>query len=71
MNAGTPVRQIKKVWKSIPTIEGAGVRLKRVFGFREVPQFGLFLLLDCLQSVSCWSPASRSRSRSPGTAPSS
>jgi len=33
METGTPVRQIKKVWKQIPTIEGAGVRLKRVFGF--------------------------------------
>ncbi len=45
-----PVRQIKKVWKSIPTIEGAGVRLKRVFGFHEVPQLDPFLLLDCFHS---------------------
>ena len=45
-----PVRQIKKVWTSIPTIEGAGVRLKRVFGFREVPQLDPFLLLDCFHS---------------------
>jgi len=43
-------RQIKKVWKSIPTIEGAGVRLKRVFGFQEVPQLDPFLLLDCFHS---------------------
>ena len=50
MDAGQPVRQIKKVWKSIPTIEGAGVRLKRVFGFREVPQLDPFLLLDCFHS---------------------
>ncbi len=50
MDAQAPVRQIKKVWKSIPTIEGAGVRLKRVFGFREVPQLDPFLLLDCFHS---------------------
>jgi redox-sensitive bicupin YhaK (pirin superfamily) len=45
-----PVRQIKKVWKQIPTIEGAGVKLKRVFGFRDVPQLDPFLLLDCFHS---------------------
>ena len=50
MDPRTPVRQIKKVWKSIPTIEGAGVRLKRVFGFHEVPQLDPFLLLDCFHS---------------------
>src|SRR3989338_8653217 len=50
MDARAPVRQIKKVWKSIPTMEGAGVRLKRVFGFHEVPQLDPFLLLDCFQS---------------------
>ncbi len=50
MKTGTPVRQIKKVWKSIPTIEGAGVRLKRVFGFHQVPQLDPFLLLDCFHS---------------------
>ena len=51
-NIGTsaPVRQIKKVWKSIPTIEGAGVRLKRVFGFHDVPQLDPFLLLDGFHS---------------------
>ena len=38
-----PVRQIKKVWKSIPTIEGAGVRLNRAFGFHEVPQLDPFI----------------------------
>ena len=50
METGAPVREIKKVWKSIPTIEGAGVRLKRVFGFHEVPQLDPFLLLDCFHS---------------------
>ncbi len=49
MSAG-PVRRIKKVWKSIPTLEGAGVRLNRVFGFHQVPQLDPFLLLDCFHS---------------------
>lgn len=39
-------RKIRKVIKSKPTIEGAGVHLKRAFGFSEVPAFDPFLLLD-------------------------
>ncbi len=39
-------RKIKKVFKSRPVIEGAGVHLKRVFGNSEVPLFDPFLLLD-------------------------
>jgi redox-sensitive bicupin YhaK (pirin superfamily) len=39
-------RKIRKVFKSRPTIEGAGVHLKRVFGNSEVPLFDPFLLLD-------------------------
>jgi redox-sensitive bicupin YhaK (pirin superfamily) len=39
-------RNIRKVIKSKPTIEGAGVHLKRAFGFAEVPAFDPFLLLD-------------------------
>lgn len=39
-------RTIKKMWKSEPTIEGAGVHLKRAFGFHELPQLDPFLLLD-------------------------
>ncbi|MCP5050413.1 MAG: pirin family protein, partial [bacterium] len=36
--------------KSKPTIEGAGVHLKRVFGFGEAPMFDPFLLLDDFRS---------------------
>ncbi len=43
-------RKIRKVWKSKPTIEGAGVHLKRVFGFSQVPLFDPFLLLDDFRS---------------------
>jgi len=39
-------RKIKKVFKSKPTMEGAGVHLRRVFGNSEVPLFDPFLLLD-------------------------
>jgi redox-sensitive bicupin YhaK (pirin superfamily) len=35
-----------KIIKSKPTIEGAGVKLKRIFGYHEVPLFDPFLLLD-------------------------
>lgn len=44
------IRKIRKVIKSNPTIEGAGVHLKRVFGFSEVPLFDPFLLLDDFRS---------------------
>jgi redox-sensitive bicupin YhaK (pirin superfamily) len=40
------IRTIRKVWKSRPTIEGAGVHLKRAFGYDQVPQLDPFLLLD-------------------------
>jgi quercetin 2,3-dioxygenase len=44
------VRKIRKVWKSKPTIEGAGVHLKRAFGYYQVPQLDPFLLLDDFHS---------------------
>jgi redox-sensitive bicupin YhaK (pirin superfamily) len=37
---------IDRVYKSRPTIEGAGVHLKRAFGYSQVPQFDPFLMLD-------------------------
>jgi len=39
-------RAIRKVFKSRPTLEGAGVHLKRAFGFSQAPLFDPFLLLD-------------------------
>ena len=44
------IRKIKKVLKSKPTIEGAGVHLKRAFGFHEVPELDPFLMLDDFRS---------------------
>jgi len=46
----TGTRAIHKVWRSTPTIEGAGVHLRRAFGFDEVPLFDPFLLLDDFRS---------------------
>jgi redox-sensitive bicupin YhaK (pirin superfamily) len=43
-------RAILKTWKSRPTMEGAGVRLRRAFGFHEVPRLDPFLLLDDFRS---------------------
>ncbi len=43
-------RKIRKVIRSKPTIEGAGVHLKRAFGFGETPRFDPFLLLDDFRS---------------------
>jgi len=46
----TLIRKIRKVLRSQPTIEGAGVHLNRVFGFNEVSFFDPFLLLDDFRS---------------------
>jgi quercetin 2,3-dioxygenase len=40
------VRRVASVLRSRPKIEGAGVHLKRAFGFHQVPRFDPFLLLD-------------------------
>jgi redox-sensitive bicupin YhaK (pirin superfamily) len=46
----TEYRKIKKVFRSRATLEGAGVHLKRAFGFNEVKLFDPFLLLDDFRS---------------------
>ncbi len=40
------LRPIKKLIKSKPTLEGAGVHLRRAFGFGSTSEFDPFLLLD-------------------------
>jgi redox-sensitive bicupin YhaK (pirin superfamily) len=40
------MRKITSTLESRLTIEGAGVRLRRVFGFHNIPKFDPFLLLD-------------------------
>jgi len=43
-------RRIDKISASKPTIEGAGVHLKRAFGYNEAPLLDPFLLLDDFRS---------------------
>jgi quercetin 2,3-dioxygenase len=50
MPAVKSYREIREVWKSEPTIEGAGVHLRRAFGFREPKRFDPFLLMDDFRS---------------------
>src|SRR6266852_7794762 len=40
------IRPVKRIIQSKPTIEGAGVKLRRAFGFGETSEFDPFLLLD-------------------------
>jgi len=40
------IRSIKRIVQSTPTLEGAGVKLRRAFGFGETSEFDPFLLLD-------------------------
>ncbi len=44
-------RHIRKVFRSRPTIEGAGVHLRRAIGFGDPQLFDPFLLLDDFRSV--------------------
>src|SRR5215471_5385405 len=40
------LRPVKEIYQTKPTIEGAGVRLQRAFGFGKTSEFDPFLLLD-------------------------
>jgi redox-sensitive bicupin YhaK (pirin superfamily) len=40
------IRPVKEISQSTPAIEGAGVRLRRAFGFGDTAEFDPFLLLD-------------------------
>ncbi len=46
------VRRVKRVCSSVPTLEGAGVRLRRAFGNSQTPEFDPFLLLDEFHTVN-------------------
>ncbi|MHB1391253.1 MAG: pirin family protein [Thermoleophilia bacterium] len=43
-------REINRIFSSRATLEGAGVHLKRAFGFGETPLFDPFLMLDDFRS---------------------
>src|SRR5213596_1616443 len=40
------IRPVKRTAQSVPTLEGAGVKLRRAFGFGNTTEFDPFLLLD-------------------------
>ena len=40
------IRPVRKLAKATPALEGAGVRLRRAFGFGDPSEFDPFLLLD-------------------------
>ena len=42
-------RPVRRLIKSKPTLEGAGVHLRRAFGFGDTTEFDPFLLLDELR----------------------
>ncbi len=47
----SPIRRnVEKVYRGEPVIEGAGVHLRRVFGFHDTSRFDPFLLLDDFRS---------------------
>lgn len=43
-------REIKEIFKGEPVLEGAGVKLRRVFGFRNPEMFDPFLMMDDFRS---------------------
>ena len=45
------IRKIRKVLKSKSALEGAGVHLKRAFGWPHIPELDPFLLLDDFRSA--------------------
>jgi hypothetical protein len=44
------IRKVATSFSSVPTIEGAGVHLKRAFGYHQAPHFDPFLMLDDFHS---------------------
>ena len=45
------LRPVRHMYKSTPTLEGAGVKLHRAFGFGKTEDFDPFLLLDDFRNV--------------------
>src|SRR5258705_1689226 len=48
------IRPVKRIVKSTPTMEGAGVKLHRAFGFGDTGEFDPFLLLDDFRNDRPW-----------------
>ena len=54
------LREVRQIIQTKPTIEGAGVKLQRAFGFGKTKEFDPFLLLDDFrnENPADYSPAS-------------
>ena len=52
------LRPVKDIIETTPTLEGAGVKLQRAFGFGKTKEFDPFLLLDDFRNEN---PATTSR----------
>ena len=59
------LRAVKEIYQTKSTIEGAGVKLQRAFGFGKTAEFDPFLLLDDFRNerpedyiAGTWGPAS-------------
>ncbi len=44
------IRPVKSIVEAAPTMEGAGVKLHRAFGFGKTDEFDPFLLFDDLRT---------------------
>ena len=44
--ASMSIRPVKRISQSVPTMEGAGVKLRRAFGFGDTSDFDPFLMMD-------------------------
>jgi len=44
------LRPVRQIFETKPTVEGAGVKLQRAFGFGKTAEFDPFLLLDDFRS---------------------
>src|SRR4029453_9924149 len=51
------VRPVRRIVESSPTVEGAGVKLRRAFGFGDTSDYDPLLLLDDLRHSLPASPA--------------
>src|SRR5688572_30744704 len=50
VNPDIQPRRLESVWESQPTLEGAGVHIRRAFGNGVAPKLDPFLLLDDLRN---------------------
>ncbi len=62
------IRPVKRIVESKPTMEGAGVKLRRAFGFGNTSEFDPFLLFDDFRNdkPDDYSAGFRRRDHGPG-----